>query len=148
MKQVKKVSRRGLFVLIGWMMLIFYLSSQVAPASNELSKGFLDQLLKIIGTIFPSIELSQSLSNHLIRKFAHFFAYMILGLISMNVFKKHPKRVLISLLICVVFASSDEFHQLFVPGRGGMLTDVVIDSLGGILGLIIFEVLCIYKGQK
>lgn len=36
-------------------------------------------------------------------------------------------------LACLVFAASDEWHQTFVPGRGGLFTDVAIDSLGILL---------------
>jgi VanZ like family len=32
--------------------------------------------------------------------------------------------------VCVAFAASDEWHQTFVPGRGGTLTDVAIDTAG------------------
>jgi VanZ family protein len=38
---------------------------------------------------------------------------------------------LVSAILSVAFAASDEFHQTFVPGRGGRFTDVLIDS-GGI----------------
>ena len=35
----------------------------------------------------------------------------------------------------VLYASTDEIHQLFVPGRSGMVRDVFIDSIGGIIGV-------------
>ena len=44
-------------------------------------------------------------------------------------------------IITAAYAATDEFHQLFVPGRAGRLTDVCIDSLGGILGIIFYLIL-------
>jgi VanZ family protein len=45
-------------------------------------------------------------------------------------------------LLCVIlYASSDEFHQLFVPTREGRVTDVMIDTVGGTLGLLALWVL-------
>lgn len=77
--------------------------------------------------------------HHFIRKNAHFFIYLILGglvkyaLTSMGI--KGVKAIGIGLLICIGYAISDEAHQLLVPGRGGQLSDVVIDSWGAGLGI-------------
>lgn len=49
--------------------------------------------------------------------------------------------ILPALAITAGYAATDEFHQLFVPGRAGRLTDVCIDSLGGIGGIIIYHIL-------
>jgi len=38
-----------------------------------------------------------------------------------------------------LYALSDEIHQLFVPGRTFQLMDLVLDLLGGVIGLIIYE---------
>lgn len=51
-----------------------------------------------------------------------------------------------SLIIGVIYASSDEIHQSFTPGRGPLLTDVIIDTMGILLGiLLIMLVLKLYK---
>lgn len=51
-----------------------------------------------------------------------------------------------SLIIGIVYASSDEIHQSFTPGRGPLLTDVIIDTMGILLGiLLIMLVLKLYK---
>jgi VanZ family protein len=46
-------------------------------------------------------------------------------------------NVLLSLAICVFFAITDEYHQTFVPRRGGTWTDVAIDSAGAVLASLI-----------
>lgn len=44
----------------------------------------------------------------------------------------------LSWAFCILYAASDEFHQLFVPGRAGLITDVCIDSAGALLGILLF----------
>ncbi|MFZ2371781.1 MAG: VanZ family protein, partial [Trichococcus flocculiformis] len=44
-----------------------------------------------------------------------------------------------ALLFVFLYASSDEFHQSFIPGRGPAFTDVLIDTAGGLTGIILFE---------
>ena len=46
------------------------------------------------------------------------------------------------------YAASDEFHQLFVPGRAGRVTDVLIDSGGVIFGLFVVFVVSWMKNLK
>ena len=77
--------------------------------------------------------------HHFIRKNAHFFIYLILGILVKYALNssdiKGVKAIGIGLLICVGYAFTDEAHQLLVPGRGGQLSDVVIDSWGAGLGI-------------
>ena len=47
--------------------------------------------------------------------------------------------MMISLLICLIYAFSDEIHQLFVLGRSGEFRDVLIDFCGSILGYFIIN---------
>ena len=44
----------------------------------------------------------------------------------------------IAAIFAVLYAASDEFHQLFVPGRAGSIRDVIIDGTGAVLGVCIF----------
>lgn len=128
-----------------WMGLIFFLSSQPAISSNSLSKDLTKLIIEILGKILPiDIEISTvdayiSQLNHFVRKFAHFFAYMILGILVTNGFKKNgsKKVFLFSFAICVIYAVSDELHQLFVPGRGCELKDIIIDSAGSLSGIFL-----------
>ena len=51
-----------------------------------------------------------------------------------------------SLIIGIVYASSDEIHQCFTPGRGPLLTDIIIDTMGVFLGiLLVMLILKVYK---
>lgn len=50
---------------------------------------------------------------------------------------KEKNRLIISLTTGIIYASSDEIHQSFVPGRSPMITDIVIDTMGVILGILL-----------
>lgn len=56
--------------------------------------------------------------------------------------RKFLKRMLLPWLIAALYAASDEIHQLFVPGRSGQLSDVILDSAGALAGVAAFTVIC------
>ena len=125
-----------------WMALIFSLSAQPADESNGLSLKVTKIIIRVVYRFVDadSGELAIGLEgmNHIIRKLAHFTAYLILGLLIMNAFRRSGvpvfKAFILSLIFCVLFAISDEVHQLFVPGRGARVVDVLIDTAGVVVG--------------
>ncbi len=122
-----------------WMLFIFNMSSQTAIQSDKLSKGIVAVVVEMIEKITHGLDLDTSGFNHFIRKFAHFFAYLVLGILVMNALNQSGVRGLracaFAIGICVLYAVSDEVHQLFVPGRGGQAVDVLIDSAGAAMGI-------------
>jgi len=72
-----------------------------------------------------------------------------LGSFIAKVLEINPKRfyssvlrgVLLAFVICVLYAISDETHQIFVPGRSAQISDVLIDSVGAIVGILMYLVL-------
>ena len=46
-------------------------------------------------------------------------------------------RIILSGIICIIYAVSDELHQLYVAGRSCELFDVIIDAIGSIFGILI-----------
>lgn len=138
-------------LVILWMGTIFYLSHQPAGASSELSSGITQLFITIIETIIPMIQMDSESWHFLIRKSAHFIAYFLLGTFiihalfvsGMHVYKSGILAILISLL----YAISDEIHQLYIPGRSGEIRDVVIDTLGAGSGILLF-VLCVLIFQR
>lgn len=150
-------------LLIAWMVLIFCMSSQNAAESSTTSGSVIESVLSIF---YPGFDgLSQDARTELIasfqfiaRKTAHFSIYAILGLLSfLTVISyrnlKFGLRTALSAAICLLYAVSDEIHQLFVPGRSGEIRDVCIDFCGSLL-MITFSALCaryikkIYKHVK
>lgn len=124
-------------LLVFWMILIWVMSNQPAKVSDSQSIGVLELLLKLginINGIFGN------LANFIIRKCAHFFEYMILALFAFNVLKLYfniKKVPVITIGFVFLYACSDEIHQLFVLGREGAIRDVIIDTCGGIVLVLI-----------
>jgi len=120
-----------------WMAVIFGLSSQVATTSNNVSHSVSEKVVQAVKTVVPPVNITADSINHLVRKYAHFIAYAILGIwLSLTMI---PKSRVIS--IGVIYAISDELHQMFVPGRGPSVKDVLIDSSGVIMGLCVYGIL-------
>ena len=78
----------------------------------------------------------------IVRKSAHFLEYLILGILMINVVKNYKDinncLFFMSLLFCIMYAISDEVHQLFIPGRSCEILDVLIDSTGSLIGIFIY----------
>ena len=88
-----------------------------------------------------------------IRKAAHFSEYALLGIIaflnSTLYFKKTKTRFFTTLPFCLLYAATDEMHQLFTDGRCGSPVDVMIDFSGAVTGTIfIFIVLTVVNAVK
>ncbi|WP_152656713.1 VanZ family protein [Oceanobacillus sp. CFH 90083] len=131
--------------VIFWMVLIFYLSHQPAAVSNELSSGITEMIVNTLEKLASSFQLNIGELHHIVRKNAHFFAYFILGVLVLNGLRRSgvygKKGVGIALLICILYAITDEVHQLFIPGRSGEITDVLIDSAGASVGMAVYLVI-------
>ena len=121
------------------MALIFYLSHQPATKSNCLSTGITEKIVKAVEKIAPDVDLDSVSFNHIVRKNAHFFSYLVLGILVMNGLRSSGvsgyRIIFFAIGICILYAISDEVHQLFVPGRGGRVSDVFIDSAGAAIGI-------------
>lgn len=129
-------------MVILWMFLIFNLSSQVAEQSDQLSTGITEFIVNTIKNIVPQLDLDVREWDHIIRKNAHFFVYLILGILVLNALRRSGatgmKSLAVALVICVLYAASDEVHQFFVDGRSAQITDVLIDSFGICVGIGVY----------
>lgn len=132
-------------LVILWMMLIFYFSSQVATDSNGMSTGITVHIRKLIIWVLPTLDVSIETLNHFIRKSAHFLVYFGLGFLLKNAYQVsgyiNIKGSVYALIVSVLYAISDEVHQMFVPGRGPGIKDVFIDSIGALAGILVFMIL-------
>ena len=141
--------KRKIILAVAWLLVIavcitiFIFSGMVADDSAEQS-GFIRELLtKIFGVGF---------TEFFIRKLAHMSEYAALGFFSAFAFAytfKNAKRFYFGILFTLLYAISDEIHQLFVSGRSGQVRDVFIDMAGALLGVLLLG-LCyfIYKKIK
>lgn len=117
-----------------WMGTIFYLSHQPASKSSETSLGVVDFALNII----PVPETYEKEFHVFVRKSAHFFAYALLAMLIYYAYRGNH-RIFFTLMISLLYAISDELHQLFIPGRSAEVRDVLIDICGAAFGLLIIK---------
>lgn len=137
----------SIILTLAWMVVIFLFSCENASDSSETSGNTIRFFLDIFYPDFKELAESAQMEivesfQHIVRKFAHFTAYAILGvltLLSVVTYKNLPIKFRsgTSLVICLLYAISDEIHQLFVPGRSGQITDVFVDFSGAFTGVII-----------
>lgn len=122
------------------MAIIFLFSNQQATISKNTSDEFIKSTISAI-SYNNNININLIIDNYsfIIRKIAHFMLYLVLGLFVYNVFKNNKKRIIISLFICIFYACTDEFHQLFIVGRSCEIRDVIIDSIGSFIGILIYN---------
>ena len=122
------------------MILIFMFSHQTGSESSGLSS----QIVLWIQTY-----LHIPISEFIVRKAAHMSEYALLTLtLIYGFYKNHypiQKIMIYSLIGTFLYACSDEFHQLFIPGRSGEFRDVMIDSTGGIIGIVFTTFIVKYK---
>jgi VanZ family protein len=112
--------------VIVWGALIFTLSTSAFSAAN--TAKIIDPIMR---WLIPGIgAASVDVGHMLVRKAAHFTEYGILfWLLVRGPMKDRPY---LALLLCVLYALSDEGHQIFVPGRTASLYDVALDSTGAL----------------
>jgi VanZ family protein len=126
--------------LLVWVGVIFLDSTDLMSAEH--TSRFIVPFLRWLK---PDISSETLASIHFIlRKCAHVGEYAVLGLLLLraatlmtNYKRSIPIRYLSVLGVCLVVAATDEFHQTFVASRGASATDVMIDSVGSIVGLLI-----------
>ncbi len=115
------------------MIIIFSFSVQTGDESSGLSSS-------IVTWIYQNLHIS--LSEFIIRKAAHMSEYAVLTFSLIFGFYKSEfslrNIVIYALVITFLYACSDEAHQLFVNGRAGQLSDVLIDISGGIIASLLY----------
>ncbi len=79
--------------------------------------------------------------DFLVKKSGHFLGYTALALAYNHALQsKDLKRSWWAWILAVLFAISDEFHQSFVPGRTPWIVDILIDSMGALVGCLVWQV--------
>ncbi len=146
------IKKYAIFIpAICMMIIIFSFSSQDSNESGELSGSITKKVVNIIMNLVDDkipkedvIKYSDTLET-IIRKCAHGTEYFILSITYCLVFfnlKNTRQRFLhISFLSSFLYAMTDELHQYFIPGRACLLTDVLIDSFGALIGVVFIGII-------
>ncbi len=140
-KNIKRIIL--IILLIVLFSIIFAFSNQDGESSTKVSKGVTEEVTKNIKKIQQLEEKQKQIVlfniEVVIRKLAHFSLYTCVGLLLMSLMDtfnlKQRNKILCSLSIGLVYAISDEIHQLFIAERTAQIMDVMIDTLGVLVGI-------------
>ena len=125
---------------------IFIFSNQNGDESGSTSRGFTEKIIEIL-KIDKNLNESEKEkliedSQFIIRKLAHFTIYTIAGINIygfVNTYEiKKKNKILGVLILGIIYAISDEIHQMFSGDRTPAIRDVFIDSCGVLFGICIF----------
>lgn len=160
---IKKVITSWILVAI-WASIIFIMSGMDTNESNDKSKKVLNEIVEKTVETTDNIGITnkhptQSKLNYVInklnypfRKLAHASEYLILSLLLLNALKNSglvgKKLFVISIVLCFIYASTDEYHQTFVNGRTGQFLDVIVDTIGAIIGILFYKFAIMKIGKK
>jgi len=134
-------------LLIALYGLIFNFSAQDGDTSGSLSYFISEKCVKRFNFVTRSNwteNMLESMARYFenpIRKLAHFGEYTCMGIlvgVILSQWMKRGKRLwLIGGLWILLSAAADEFHQFFIPGRYSSLADVLLDTVGGLFGILL-----------
>lgn len=139
-------------ILLAIMCMIFFFSAQPANDSTIQANFVVDIFYKLylLFVSKPSVEYTKFAEVFFtpVRKLAHFSEFMLLGIFAyLNIVEyKRNNYIFISLCFSIIYAISDEIHQIFVPGRACALLDVIIDSCGALVGIMLIHL--VFKRWK
>ncbi len=129
-------TKRKIHIGVSWVLviicmgIIFFLSAQNGEESSDLSGSFVMAFLNGLGIV---------IDEGLLRSIAHCLEFMGLSVLFFNAIyvtwflKLTP---IIAFFGTVLYAITDEIHQIFVPGRAFQISDILVDSTGALIGVI------------
>lgn len=134
-----------IILLLCTFFIIFGFSSQDGETSGGISRNITNKILQLSNKYKDmgqeEKEQIADKTERIIRKIAHFSIYTLVGLLLMGLLStykiKEKWRVMLSVLLGMMYAISDEVHQSFTPGRTPKIADIYIDTLGVILGALL-----------
>ena len=85
----------------------------------------------------PSLSTELGTWDTILRKLAHLAEYAILGALLDRALRR--PQLVVAVALAGLYAVTDEVHQLFVEGRHGSPLDVAIDTLGALLGVLLWR---------
>lgn len=143
---LKKKVIKGLIVVL-CMLSIFLFSTDNSRESTSKSNRVILGITNLLHKDLSNKEKEKIIDMFFvpIRKMAHFGIYLVLGISLISFLREFSipilKLLLLSIFLAFLYACSDEIHQLFVPGRSGQFSDVLLDTLGASVGIFIYYLL-------
>lgn len=136
-------------ILIIELLTIFIFSNQPGKKSENTSDSFASSIIDKVTNI-TNKDITETKKKNVIiktrfivRKAAHFTIYFVLGITIYLLLETYNiKRIIIlSIIICLIFGSIDEVHQIFIPGRTARIYDCIIDTIGGTCGIYLLFII-------
>ena len=145
----------ALAVTLALAVIIFCLSAQPGAQSGALSEQVAQQM-QSSGTadvLIPAWFSANAYAN--VRKWAHVYIYLLLGasmaatVHGWNIGRTLPRQGACAVVFCTLYAVTDEIHQFFVPGRAMLFSDIGVDALGFVPGILAaLLVLCLLQRRR
>ena len=139
------------------MYMITSFSAQNGVTSSQISGKVSDGIVAAVNEKFDlgfsdeQVEVISGKIEHYVRKLAHVTEYFILAVSVAFPLYVYGVRGMPLMMIaggfCVGFACLDEYHQSFVAGRSPSKKDVLIDSIGVFIGIIVTRIVG-WTGRK
>ncbi|MCR8629798.1 VanZ family protein [Paenibacillus radicis (ex Xue et al. 2023)] len=117
-------------IALAWCVMIFCITASPAATSENTS-----WIVKNLTSAPPAIV---NILDFIIRKMAHVSLFGLLALFLFLANQKRKRALAIAWVLTTLYGATDEFHQIFTPGRTPAITDVGIDSFGAIVVLFLF----------
>lgn len=134
---IQKTRIYALMTLV-WIGIILSFSLQPGDKSSQMSSGVGSWFAEVFFGNLKTISKEQVEFLHfLLRKCGHFLKFFILGILGVLTVSQTNLRHkgVMGIVFCAAIASIDETIQLFVPGRSGQISDVLLDSVGAMVGI-------------
>lgn len=136
----------SIIFVLAWMSIVFCFSNQQGESSSNTSSNISKIIIRIIDIQNKYTDLEKEklieIVEPVIRKLAHYTLYAMGGIIIANCVYQfcNKEKILIGISTCmgILYAISDELHQLMIAGRSGNIHDVIIDSFGIVTGIMVF----------
>lgn len=140
--KISKIIKLALVIIMATV--IFLFSHQTAKTSLNTS----DQVIINTAEIIKGEELTKKESDSIVKKYkvfvrksAHFFLFFALA-ITIFIYltdgvEVNKRYILYTMIACIIYAITDEIHQLFVDGRTARIFDVFVDSCGSLSSTMI-----------
>lgn len=148
------MARKGVRILL-WIAtiavagMIFGFSCQDGDASTQTSSRIVEPVVRFLASHMSPMNADQASGmqmtiQFLVRKLAHLTEFAMLGFLVSSLTHSYALRHAGSLawLIGAVYAATDELHQLLGGSRTGMWEDVLLDSVGVLLGACVASLVC------
>ena len=159
------LNKRLIKIIISWllviicMLVIFMLSNTNANKSSKdsgrlikntilLTTGFTNNI-GITNYHFSDMKLKKIIEkvHNPVREFMHSFEYFVLSILLLIALYNSgvSKKYIVTFIVCIIYIFSDECHQLFIRGRTFELLDIFMDTMGVVIGLLMYR---LFNRQK